>query len=267
LIATQGRLFFLTSETCIVIARLCLLFPTPLTLSPQKATPVPTSTLALSPQKVTRSISLLRSPRRPALFTASSYARSWRSLSSESRCYSRPAGRVRDGERGQRTSTAASSKADTSVSPPPRARHRPVCYRRDRDAASDPPPRPCSPRRKSSSRWKLIAPFYLVKFFSCPNPLMLSVFCDELYSFGVWNADGGCCSCLDVQTALRILGEFLKQGQWFSKSSGGGYEKSWCSANALPLCRLSQLEEIRTTGNHYSSFGHTWFHKKLHVLE
>jgi hypothetical protein len=24
---------------------------------------------------------------------------------------------------------------------------------------------------------------------------------------------------------------------------------------------LSQLEEIRTTGNHFSSFGHTWSHK------
>jgi hypothetical protein len=24
---------------------------------------------------------------------------------------------------------------------------------------------------------------------------------------------------------------------------------------------LSQPKEIRTTGNHFSSFGHTWFHK------
>jgi hypothetical protein len=29
---------------------------------------------------------------------------------------------------------------------------------------------------------------------------------------------------------------------------------------------LSQPKEIRTTENHFSSFGHTWFHKKLHVL-
>jgi hypothetical protein len=36
----------------------------------------------------------------------------------------------------------------------------PPCCRHGRDAASDPPPRPHSPRRKSSSRWKLIAPFY-----------------------------------------------------------------------------------------------------------
>jgi hypothetical protein len=90
---------------------------------------------------------------------------------------------------------------------------------------------------------------------------------DELCSFGVWNVDGVCCSDLDVQTAPRRLGEFLKRGQWFSKSSRGGYEKLWCSGNALPLYSLSQPKEICTTGNHFSSFGHTWFHKKLHVLE
>jgi hypothetical protein len=61
--------------------------------------------------------------------------------------------------------------------PPPRAWCCPLRCRSGRDTASDPPPLPCSPRRKSSSRWKLIAPFYLLKFFSCPNPLMLSVFC------------------------------------------------------------------------------------------
>jgi hypothetical protein len=62
--------------------------------------------------------------------------------------------------RGQRTSTAASSKVDASVSPPPQARHRPSRCRRGCDATSNPPPRLCSPRRKSSSRWKLIVPFY-----------------------------------------------------------------------------------------------------------
>jgi hypothetical protein len=66
---------------------------------------------------------------------------------------------------------------------------------------------------------------------------------------------------------LRRLGEFLKWGQWLSKSSRGGYEKPWCSGNALPLYRLSQPKEIRTTTNHFSSFGHMWFHKQLHVLE
>jgi hypothetical protein len=29
---------------------------------------------------------------------------------------------------------------------------------------------------------------------------------------------------------------------------------------------LSQPKEIHTTGNHFSSFGHTWFHKKIHVF-
>jgi hypothetical protein len=43
------------------------------------------------------------------------------------------------------------------------------------------------------------------------------------------------------------LGEFLKRGQWFSKSSGGRYDKLWCLGNALPLCILSQPEEICTT--------------------
>jgi hypothetical protein len=74
--------------------------------------------------------------------------------------------------------------------------------------------------------------------------------CDELFSFGVWNADGVCCSGLDVQTAPRRLGEFLR-GLWFSKSSKGGYEKPWCLGNALPLYRLSQPKEIRITGNHF----------------
>jgi hypothetical protein len=63
----------------------------------------------------------------------------------------------------------------------------------------------------------------LLKFISCPNPLV----CDELCSFVVWNADGVCCSGLDVQTAPRRLVEFLKWGQWFSKSGRGGYQKPW----------------------------------------
>jgi hypothetical protein len=65
---------FLTSEMHVVIARLCLLLPTPLALSPQKATPVPTATLALSPQKVTRSICVLKYPHRPVPFAAASCA-------------------------------------------------------------------------------------------------------------------------------------------------------------------------------------------------
>jgi hypothetical protein len=33
--------------------------------------------------------------------------------------------------------------------------------------------------------------------------------CDELCSFGVWNADGVCCSGLDVQTAQEDWENFL----------------------------------------------------------
>jgi hypothetical protein len=36
-----------------------------------------------------------------------------------------------------------------------------------------------------------------------------------LCSFGVWNADGVCCLGLDVQTAPRRLGEFLKRVSGF----------------------------------------------------
>jgi hypothetical protein len=74
LIATQGRLF-LTSETHVVIARHYLLLPTPLAPSPQKATPILTTTHSLSPQKVTRSISVLRCPHRLVPFAADSYTR------------------------------------------------------------------------------------------------------------------------------------------------------------------------------------------------
>jgi hypothetical protein len=106
--------FVLTSETHVVIARLCLLLPTPLALSPQKVTPVPTTTLALSPQKVTCSISLLISPRQPTPFSSTSYARSkdraFSPQKADVAACSRPAGRVRDGERGQWTSTSVSSK-------------------------------------------------------------------------------------------------------------------------------------------------------------
>jgi hypothetical protein len=58
--------------------------------------------------------------------------------------------RHKDDERGQRTLTVASSKADASLSPPPGARRRPPCCHRGSDAASDPPPRLRSPRRKNT---------------------------------------------------------------------------------------------------------------------
>jgi hypothetical protein len=122
-----GSPFFFSSETHVVITRLCLLLLTPHTLSLQKATPVPTTTLSLSPQKVTRSICMLRCPRRPVPFATASCARSEdraQFLSSESRHCSRLAG------------TRATAKGASGRRPrcPPRC-----C--RSRDAASDPPPR------------------------------------------------------------------------------------------------------------------------------
>jgi hypothetical protein len=161
LIATQGHLFSYIGDARSYCSSMSSP-STPLALSPQKATTVLTTTLALSPQKVTRSIFLLRCPRQPVLFASASCARSEDHayfLSSESRRCSRPAGRMRDGERGQRTSTATSCKVDALVSPSPGPRRRPLHYRRGRDATSDPPHWPRLPRRKSSSMWKLIAPF------------------------------------------------------------------------------------------------------------
>jgi hypothetical protein len=104
-----------------------------------------------SPSDTTRSLSaeghscsynntrsrVLRSPRRPIPFAAASCARSEdhaEFLSSESQRCSRPAGRMRNGERVQSG----------------RRPRRPPCCRGGRDAASNPPPRPRSPRRKSS---------------------------------------------------------------------------------------------------------------------
>jgi hypothetical protein len=125
---------FFTSETHVVISSMCLhlILSTPLALS-----------LSLSPQKLghscsynntrslslslslssegTRSICVLRCPRRPVQFAAASCARS------------------------EDCATAKGARAEVD-----RAVHR----------ASDPPPRPRSVRRKSSSRWKLIGPFY-----------------------------------------------------------------------------------------------------------
>jgi hypothetical protein len=125
-----GQPFFLHRRRTLLLLVSVFSFRHHLFLSPQKATPVPTTTLTLSPQK--------SPPGCPV------------------RCHgqscSRAAGRARDGERGQRMSTVASSKADASMSPPPWARCRPPHCRHGCDTAFDPPPRPRSPCRKSSSR-------------------------------------------------------------------------------------------------------------------
>jgi hypothetical protein len=59
-----------------LLSRLCLILLTPLALSPQKlGTPVLTITVALSPEKVTRSICVLRCPRQHVPFAATSCTR------------------------------------------------------------------------------------------------------------------------------------------------------------------------------------------------
>jgi hypothetical protein len=70
------RLPFFSHQRRMLLSRLCLLLLTPLALSLQKATPVPITTLALSPQKVTHLIYVLRCPRQPIPFAANSSARS-----------------------------------------------------------------------------------------------------------------------------------------------------------------------------------------------
>jgi hypothetical protein len=122
--------FFLTSEAHVVIAHLCLLLLTPLALSPQKATPILTTTLALS-----LSLSLLR-----------------RSLA-RSVCSNVPVSLSRSLPPVARTLRSERGQSGRRPRRPPRCRH-------GRDAASDHPPQSRSPRRKSSSSWKLIGPFY-----------------------------------------------------------------------------------------------------------
>jgi hypothetical protein len=95
-----------------------LLLLTPLAISAQNVTTAPTTKLALS--LVQRSLARSLSSKVPASLTHSPplAARALRivlSLSSESRRCSWLADRMRGGERGQRMSTAASSKADASV--------------------------------------------------------------------------------------------------------------------------------------------------------
>jgi hypothetical protein len=147
LIATHRVAFFLTLETHVVIVRLCLLLPTPLALSPQKVTPVPTTlALPLLRRSLARSVcsyvSVVLSCSPPPAMRALRITLNF-SPHKASVAAGRSAGRVRDGERGQRTSTAPSS----ALLPRPR----------ERLLSSS--SRPCSPHRKSSSRWKLIAPF------------------------------------------------------------------------------------------------------------
>jgi hypothetical protein len=129
-------------------------------LSPQKATPVLTTTLALSllRRSHVRSVcsdvlaSLSRSPPPDA-----------RALRSALNFYPQKASAAA----GQPAARARRWKGQSRRRP----RRPPHCHC-GRDAASDPPPRPRSPRRKSSSRWKLIGPFY--------SNYLVVFLCDEL---------------------------------------------------------------------------------------
>jgi hypothetical protein len=122
-----GSPFFLTSKTHVVISRLYLLLSTPLTISPQKVTLVPTTTLTLSLLRMSlaRSVcsdvptGLSRSmpPAARALRITLNFF-PWK----VSTAVGRPA-------------TCATAKGASEYRP----RH-PQRYRRDRGAAFDPPP-------------------------------------------------------------------------------------------------------------------------------
>jgi hypothetical protein len=124
-----GSPFFLTSETHIVIARLCLLLPTPLALSSQMATPILTTTLtlSLSPQKVTRLICVLRCPRWPVPSPPPA-ARALRIVLN----FCPQKARAAAGRLAMCVTAKGASRR--------RPRHPPRC-RLDSDIASDPPPR------------------------------------------------------------------------------------------------------------------------------
>jgi hypothetical protein len=137
-----------------------------LPLSPQKATPVPITTLALSSQKVTRSISLLRSPHRPTPFVVASCARSEdRALSPQKAgaaagrpvAYTRRRKGLADVDHGviQRRRLLVPSPwvlvPSSALSPRPQRRLQ---------SSSSVARSPC---RKSSSRWKLSASFLFIE--------------------------------------------------------------------------------------------------------
>jgi hypothetical protein len=135
----QGSPFF-SHQRCTLLSRLCLLLLTPLALYLQKATPVPTTTLALSPQKrsLARSVcsdvpaGLSRSPP-PAVHALRITLNFSPPKAGAAAC--RSAARARRRKGPERTSTAPSS----ALSPRP-LRH--LRYS----------PQARSPRRKSPSR-------------------------------------------------------------------------------------------------------------------
>jgi hypothetical protein len=58
--------------------------------------------------------------------------------------------------------------------------------------------------------------------------------CDESCSFGVWNADGFCCSGLDAQTAPRRLGNFLSKVNGFLNQAEADMRNRGVQARLCP---------------------------------
>jgi hypothetical protein len=141
-----GSPFFLTSERHDVIARLCLILPTPLALSADGHSCFDNNTRSLS--SVGHSLDLCAQMSPPACPVRRCQLRALWGLILISLlrkpALQQAACRMCDGERGQHMSTAPSS----ALSPRPR---------RCLWSSSS---RPRSARTKSLSRWKLIAPFY-----------------------------------------------------------------------------------------------------------
>jgi hypothetical protein len=139
--------FFLTSETHVVISSMSSPSNTTHSLSAEGHSCFDNNTRSLSSEGHSLDMCVQMSP--PACPVHRRQLRAlWgsRLISLLRKLVLQQAGRppVRDGERGQSG----------------RRPRRPSRCRRGRDAAFDPPPRPHSPHRKSSSRWKLIGPFY-----------------------------------------------------------------------------------------------------------
>jgi hypothetical protein len=128
-------------QRCMLLSRLCLLLLTPLAFSPQKATPIPTTTLALSLSSEGHSLDLCAQMSPLACPVCHHQLRAvcgTRLISLLRKPVLQQAGWpcVRNGKRGQSG----------------RRPHCPLCCLHGHDATSDPPPRPRSPRRKLSSR-------------------------------------------------------------------------------------------------------------------
>jgi hypothetical protein len=92
-------------------------------------------------------------------------------------------------------------------------------------------------------------------------------FCDELCSFGVWNADGVCCSGLDVQTTRRRLGEFLSGVNDFLNQAEADMRNRFVQAMLCPCIDCLNQKKFAQREIIFHHLVTRGFHKKLHVLE